>query len=295
MSEAAQTFESQRPQLRALAYRMLGSQFEADDVVQDAWLRWCDVAHARVEHPRAFLSQAVTRLCLDRLKSAQLRRERYVGPWLPEPLVDEVDWHAPDPAAALERADDVSVAFMLALERLSPLERAAFLLHDVFDCDFAEIAATLGRTPAACRQLATRARNQVRAGRPRFRPEAGQARRLLDAFERALASGDAAQLKAALADDARFVSDGGGRIAAARVVVSGAARVAKLLLGLARKHPLPDRSSVRRARINGLPGYVFRDPAATPLQTLALETDATGRVAAVYIVRNPDKLRHLAR
>lgn len=293
MSAATALFEHCRPQLRGLAYRMLGSQAEAEDVVQDAWLRWQATDPATVLQPRAFLSRTVARLCLDRLKSAQATREVYVGPWLPEPLVEEAGLEADDPAAASERADDISYAFMLALQRLSPLERAAFLLHDVFDCDFAEIAQTLGRSPAACRQLATRAREQLRAGRPRFRPSAEQALRLLGAFEQALRSGDAGRLKTLLAEDARYIADGGGRVAAPRIVVAGAERVARVLAGLARKHPPPPGARIERRRINGLPGYLVRLGDGAPLQTLALEMDAAGRIAAVYVVRNPDKLRHL--
>jgi RNA polymerase sigma-70 factor, ECF subfamily len=290
MSAAA--FEPHRSYLRGLAYRMLGSQAEAEDAVQDAWLRWNGADAAAVHNPRAFLAQTVTRLCLDRLKSAQAQRERYVGPWLPEPVIEALAADD-DPALAAERAADVSVAFMLALERLSPLERAAFLLHDVFDCDFAEIAEALDRSAAACRQLAARAREQLRSERPRFRPRADEARRLLDAFEQALASGDAARFKALLAEDVRFVSDGGGRIAAPRIVVAGLERVAKAVLGLVGKHPPPAGSRYERARINGLPGMVVRGPDGHVIQTVALETDVGRRISALYIVRNPDKLRGL--
>lgn len=290
--DAALGFEPHRAWLRGLAYRMLGSQAEAEDAVQDAWLRWNGADVAAVQNPRAFLAQTVTRLCLDRLKSAQAQREHYVGPWLPEPMVEALE-AADDPALAAERAADVSVAFMLALERLSPLERAAFLLHDVFDCDFAEIAEALGRSPAACRQLATRAREQLRSERPRFRPRAEEARRLLDAFEQALASGDATLFKALLADDVRFVSDGGGRIAAARIVVEGLERVTKTWLGFAGKHPPPPGTGFERVRINGLPGLVVRGPDGIVIQTVAIETDARRRITAFYVVRNPEKLRGL--
>jgi RNA polymerase sigma-70 factor, ECF subfamily len=285
-------FEPHRSYLRGLAYRMLGSQAEAEDAVQDAWLRWNGADASRVQNPRAFLAQTVTRLCLDRLKSAQAQREHYVGPWLPEPVVERLEADD-DPALAAERAADVSVAFMLALERLSPLERAAFLLHDVFDCDFAEIAEALERSPAACRQLAARAREQLRSERPRFRPRADEARRLLDAFEQAIASGDATRFKALLAEDVRFVSDGGGRIAAPRIVVAGLQRVAKAVLGLIGKHPPPPGSRYERARINGLPGLVVRGPDGRAIQTVALEADAHWRISALYIVRNPDKLQRL--
>jgi RNA polymerase sigma-70 factor (ECF subfamily) len=276
------SFEPHRSYLRGLAYRMLGSRAEAEDAVQDAWLRWNGADQTSVHNPRAFLAQTVTRLCLDRLKSAQLQREHYIGPWLPEPVVETLEAED-DPALAAERAADVSVAFMLALERLSPLERAAFLLHDIFDCDFAEVAETLQRSPAACRQLATRAREQLRSERPRFRPHADEA----------LASGDPARFKALLAADVRFVSDGGGRIAASRIVVDGLERVSKAWIGFATKHPPPPGSTSERVRINGLPGLVVRGPDGLVIQTIAIECDALRRVTAFYVVRNPDKLRAL--
>ncbi len=187
---------------------MLGSLAEAEDIVQEAYLRWHAVDHASVVEPRAYLSRVVARLALDHLKSARARREIYVGPWLPEPIVDET---ALAPDAASELADDLSLALMTTLERLSPLERAAFLLHDVFDLDFAEVAKTLERGEAACRQLAARARAHVRQARPRFEPAREDVARLTEAFNAAIMAGDVVQLQQMLAEDAVFYADSGGK------------------------------------------------------------------------------------
>lgn len=287
-------FEAQRAHLLGLAYRMLGSHAEAEDIVQEAWLRWREVDAHRVEHPRAFLSQTVTRLCLDRLKSARANREVYVGPWLPEPIVESEQFVEPGPESVGEFAADLSYAFMLALERLSPLERAAFLLHDVFEADFAEVASALGRSEAACRQLASRARARVREGRPRHKTAPEHSERLIAAFLFAARTGDADGLKRMLAADARFVSDGGGRISAVGIPIDGAERVAKVVLGLAAKHPPPADTQVLLAPVNGQPGVVMFSAPGRPLQTMSFEFDDQNRIAAIYVVRNPDKLRHLA-
>jgi RNA polymerase sigma-70 factor, ECF subfamily len=276
--------------LRALAYRMLGSRAEAEDAVQDAWLRWQAADRAGVENVRAFLSQTITHLCLDRLQSARARREQYVGVWLPEPLVDE-DFH-PGPDVATEYAQDVSMAFMLALERLSPLERAAFLLHDVFDLDFDEVGRRLQRTPAAVRQLASRARQHVRTEHVRREVAAEEGERLLRAFGMALAKGDVEALARTLTDDAEFLSDGGGLVTAVPRPLRGADRIAKALLGFFR---LADwsRTRFREVRVNGLHGWLLHDVDGTPIQTLALEPTDDGRIGRIYVVRNPLKLQHL--
>jgi len=287
-------FERHRGHLLGLAYRMLGSRAEAEDAVQEAWLRWSGVDTGSVGLPRAFLSQTVTRLCLDRLKSAQLQREVYVGPWLPEPVLGDDTLQQAGPESTTEFANDLSVAFMLALERLSPLERAAFLLHDVFDAGFPEVAAALGRSEAACRQLASRARVRVREARPRFEVGDAECERLAGAFLAAAATGDLQALSHLLAEDARLVADGGGVVFAARVPVVGRRRVVKLMDGLRRKYPLPLDAQVLPARINGLPGCIIGAADGTPIQTVAIEATADGHVAAVYVVRNPEKLRHLA-
>ncbi|ONF96838.1 sigma-70 family RNA polymerase sigma factor [Sphingomonas jeddahensis] len=275
-------FEAERPRLLRLGYRMLGSISEAEDVVQDAWLRWRSVDEG-VDSPAAYLTRIVTRLCLDQLKSARVRRETYVGAWLPDPLVgttaqDEV------------RADDITLTLMLAMERLSPLERAAFLLHDVFDTPLPEVAATLGRDPAAVRQLASRARRHVQAAKPRFAVQPAEAEAITRAFFAAAASGDAAALTALLAEDVAIHSDGGGKVIAFLNIVRGLDRAIRLFQGIGRKHAYQPRL-LRTVMIDGLPGYVSIDRGEV-LQTTALEL-RDGRIAAIYIVRNPDKLRHV--
>src|SRR5262249_11568311 len=210
--EAAVTFEPHRRRLTGLAYRMLGSLSEAEDIVQEAYLRWHAAERERVGNPRAYLSRTVARLCLDHLKSARARRETHIRPWLPEPIAGETPL-APDTASEL--ADDLSVALLMTLERLSPLERAAFLLHDVFEMEFGDIAKVLERSESACRQLAARGRAHVREARPRFRVPESEAARLSDAFHRAIVTGDAAEFAELLAADAILYADGGGKRAAA--------------------------------------------------------------------------------
>lgn len=280
-------FQAERPRLRRLAYRMLGSVAEAEDVVQDAWLRWSR-ATDEVEDAAAWLVRVTTRLCLDRLRAARARRLAYRGPWLPEPLIEE----APvDPA---ERAEDVSVAFLLALERLSPLERAVFLLHEVFDEDYAKVAQTLGRSEAAVRQLAKRAKTHVQSARPRFAPDAALAERLMSAFLSAAAGGDVSALRELLAQDVVMITDGGGQRSAALRPLVGQEDVLRLIRGLAWREavaaiPPPE---VRAATINGAPGLILRR--ADGPTTLVVQPDSEGRIAALYLVRNPEKLRHLA-
>ena len=286
---AVDAFEAHRDHLLGLAYRMLGSIAEAEDVVQEAYLRWHKTDTDAVTDPRAYLARVVTRLGLDHLKSARVRREHYVGPWLPEPVVDA---DALSAGTASEYADDVTVALLLALERLSPLERAAFLLHDVFDLDFAEVARTLDRSEAACRQLAARGRAHVREARPRFPVDPGAAERLAAAFLTAAREGDADALRAILAEDAVLRSDGGGKRPAALAPILGRDRIVRFFAGVTRK--LREAGYVLTltpARINGQPGVVFRD-ADGIVQTMALEI-RDGAIVAVDIVRNPDKLGHL--
>lgn len=291
-ADSASSFEPHRRQLHALAYRMLGSRAEAEDVAQDAWLRWHDTERASVDSPRAYLSRTVVRLCLDRMKSARAQREMYVGVWLPEPLVDDDEQFQPGPQAAHELASDLSFAFMLTLERLSPLERATFLLHDVFDMPFGEIAVVLDRRASACRQLAARARTKVQANRPaaRVSPEVGA--RLAAAFVSAARDGDVEALAKVLAEDATFLSDGGGRVAAVPYTISGRDSVATVIIGFAGKL-LPEQVRVRQARINGLAGLVISADSGCPIQTLAFEADSNGLIEAIYVMRNPDKLQRV--
>jgi RNA polymerase sigma-70 factor, ECF subfamily len=295
-TDPAATFEPHRRRLRGLAYRMLGSMAEAEDAVQEAYLRWHDADRTSVEDPKAFLTTTTTRICLDVLRSARARRERYVGPWLPDPVTDSA---ALAPDAQTELAEDLSVALLLALERLSPLERAAFLLHDVFDYSFSQVADALGRNEAACRQLASRARTRVRDARPKGMTPARRASssidpkhaELLSAFITASRSGDIETLTRLLTSDARIVSDSGGKVPAALNVIEGAERVAAFLAGVVPKG-WTDEMSVRFDTINGLPGLIVSGPSGL-VQTTAFEIE-DGLVKAIYVVRNPDKLRHLA-
>jgi RNA polymerase sigma-70 factor (ECF subfamily) len=280
---SAADFEPHRPFLAGLAYRMLGSFAEAEDVVQDAFLRWREVDRAAVAEPRAYLARVVSRLCLDRMKSASHRREQYVGTWLPEPVVA---------APAQTLADDLSVALLLSLERLSPLERAAFLLHDVFDMDYAAVAEAIERTEAACRQLATRARENIRQARPRYATNDAEARKLANAFVFAAASGDMDGLTRLLADDAVFYGDGGGKRAAALNPIVGKDRIVRFFEGLRAKGSggfLAER--VESVTLNGLPGFVIHTAEGT--ETLTIEV-VDGLIVALYGVRNPDKVRHLS-
>lgn len=295
MSASAQpdpaiSFEPHRRRLLGLAYRMLGSMAEAEDAVQDAYLRWHATDRAAVEQPQAFLGRTVTRLCLDQLKSARVQREEYIGPWLPEPLLEDM---AQSAGSASEYADDLSVALLLTLERLSPLERAAFLMHDVFDLDYPEVARTLRRSEEACRQLAARARAQLRRERPRFKPSAEESTRLTQAFVMALGSGDIEGLKQVLAADAVFYSDGGGKVPAALKPILGAERIARFLTGLVRKPKIARRLvsgplSLKLAPVNGMPGVLLY-MGGRLAQTYALEL-RDGRIQTVYVTRNPEKL-----
>jgi RNA polymerase sigma-70 factor, ECF subfamily len=273
-----------RGRLLGLAYRMLGSRSDAEDVVQDAYLRFAGAQD--VHNAEAFLVTVVTRLCLDRLKR-RAQREVYVGPWLPEPVFDAEGLSAD---AATELADDLSFALLLALDRLSPLERAAFLLHDVFDTPFPEIAAMLGRTEAACRQLASRARRAVRDNRPAPAKAPDNHARLLQAFGEAVASGNVAQLAELLRVDAVALTDGGGRKTAARNPIIGAEKVARFFIGIAAKNAGHD-IRIEPAVINGAVGaLLYLDGELDHTMSMAIDGE---KIAAIYIVRNPDKLRHL--
>jgi RNA polymerase sigma-70 factor, ECF subfamily len=274
------SFESHRRALTGLAYRMLGSRAEAEDVVQDAYLRWHAADRDAVAEPRRYLGTIVTRLCLDRMKSARARREVYVGQWLPEPVVDETL----DANAAGDLAHDLSVALMLVLERLSPLERASFLLHDVFGLDFAEVARTLQRGEAACRQLAVRARVHIEDARPRFPASREQGTRLAAAFAVAAQNGDVGSLTKLLAEDAVLYSDGGGKRAAALNPIYGADKILRFLAGITRKNPALSSMQARPATVNGLAGFVLREDDGA-IDTLAFEHDGS-RIVAIYVVQS---------
>jgi RNA polymerase sigma-70 factor (ECF subfamily) len=280
-ADAAESFEPHRPRLARVAYRMLGSVADAEDVVQEAFLRWHNTDRTAIDNAEAFLVRVVTRLCLDVLKSARRRRETYIGPWLPEPVVE----------AEADLADEVTLPLLLALERLSPLERAAFLLHDVFGMEFDEVAAAIGREPAACRQLAARARQHVHDARPRFAVDQRRGMEIAEAFFAAAQTGDLATLKSMLTADITFTADGGGKRPAGPAPVVGIDAVMALLTRLAKLFATKPSQLVRFATINGLPGYVTVEPDGE-LQTTALEI-VDGKIARVYIMRNPDKLGHI--
>ena len=280
--EATAVFEANRTRLVRLAYRMLGSFAEAEDVVQEAWIRWQGVDLNEVRQPAAFLVRTVTRLSLDVMKSARACREAYVGNWLPEPVFE--------PEEEGPAQDELTLTLMMALERLSPLERAAFLLHDVFAVPMDEIAGTLGRDSASVRQLAVRARKHIQAARPRYPvvPEEGE--RIARAFFHAASHGDVSALRALLADGVILTADGGGKAHAWLRPIVGLDHILRLFAGLYRKLTLP-AVLVRWIQIDGLPGYISYERDGT-LQTTALEIE-DGRITAIYITRNPEKLAQL--
>ncbi len=293
MSEI-ELFQANRPLLFGVAYRMLGSASDAEDVVQDAWLRYAAARPSDLRSPKAYLTTIVTRLCLDRLKSARAAREEYVGPWLPEPLVTD-QGRQPDESVAL--AESVTLAFMVLLETLSPEERAVFLLREVFDHEYDEIAAMLDTTPANCRQLFHRARERIADRRPRFRDTVEAKRSLVGRFARALRDGDAEALTSVLAEDVGFWSDGGGKVLAARRPVFGRDNVVNVLIGIRRTAPSAgvqlDAVSLDIVDVNGEPALLLR--VAERLDSVYALTMADDAIGAIHIVRNPDKLRFLER
>ncbi|HET8627728.1 MAG TPA: RNA polymerase sigma-70 factor [Thermomicrobiales bacterium] len=280
----ADTFQEYRPLLFSIAYRMLGSVMDAEDAVQETYLRWQRAAGdaTAVASPKSYLTTVVTRLCIDQLRSAEARHTAFVGPDLPEPLPT-----GPDVAGEAELADSLSTAFLVLLRTLSPVERAVFLLREVFAYDYPEIAQITGKGEANCRQLVRRARQRLAERRPRFPAPPEQRRRLTDQFLRACVDGDLDGLVALLADDITLWSDGGGRVAAARFPIRGALHVGRAMLGILRK--TPGDAFVRPADLNGTPGFVAYLADGTPFGTLTLDI-AGGRVRGVYIVVNPDKL-----
>jgi RNA polymerase sigma-70 factor, ECF subfamily len=283
-------FTAVRPQLFSIAYRMLGSVVDAEDLVQDAYLRWQEAADVDVRSPRAYLTTIVTRLAINQLRSARVQRETYVGPWLPEPLVTDPTL---DPSGEVELAESLSMAVMVLLERLSPLERAVFLLHEVFDFAYAEIARIVDKTEANCRQILTRARKRLGAPRPRFAAAPAHADRLLQRFTQAAQAGDLEGLLGVLAEDITLWADGGGKIpGAALKPVRGAARVARFVLGVMQRF-VPEGSTVQPAQINGQPGFIaYVSGRARAALVLDIRKD---RIHAIYAIGNPDKLQTLSR
>ncbi|WP_077035802.1 RNA polymerase sigma-70 factor [Pelomonas sp. KK5] len=290
-TQATADFNRLRPRLQGIAYRMLGSRAEAEDVVQDAWLRWHGSERGAIASTEAWLVAVTTRLAIDRLRSAQVQREHYVGTWLPEPLLgDDIMPLSPSPEQMLERSDDVSIAFLALLERLSPEARAAYLLREVFDADYDEVAEALGKSEAACRQLVSRAKTQLRDERPRHVVPREAQLRLLRGFADAATRGDFASLKQMLAADARFIGDGGGVVPSFGVPLEGAQRIAQLFLAVQLRH----REGVQYEVVvlNGQWGLLrFIDGALESAQTLLTDGD---RILRIHSQRNPAKLAHIA-
>ncbi|MDF3881391.1 RNA polymerase sigma-70 factor [Cupriavidus basilensis] len=281
--DSAEPFTALKPRLFGIAYRMLGTRSDAEDVVQDAWLRWHEADQAELRSAEAWLVTVTTRLAIDRLRARKSEQEKYIGWWLPEPLVES---HEDTPEAAAELASDVSVAFLWVLERLSPDERAAFLLRQAFDLEYGEIASILGRTEAACRQIVHRAGERVREGRPRYDVSPQEHRELLTRFMQAASTGDRTAMKTMLSPDAELISDGGGKVPSFGRILRGAARIAGVFWSLG--HAEPGKVRYRLARINGVPGLLrYVDGKIESAQSFTIEA---GRITAVYVVRNPDKL-----
>jgi RNA polymerase sigma-70 factor (ECF subfamily) len=276
-------FEIHRGRLWGVAYRMLGSRADAEDMVQEAYLRWHGVPTEEVRTPEAWLVTTTTRLCIDRLRQLRIEREAYVGPWLPEPLVAEM----PAADAATELASDLSVAFLALLERLVPEERAAFLLHDVFDSDYREIAAALGKSEAACRQIVSRARRRVREERPRVQVTRAARERLVDSFMRALELRDRDALLALFAEEATLTADGGGKAKAAQKVVRGGVSVVRFMLGVL--SDVRERLTFQKIVVNGETGLAVRLDGQL-VAVMSFATDGR-RIYGLYSVLNPDKLQ----
>jgi RNA polymerase sigma-70 factor (ECF subfamily) len=287
-----EAFQMHRAALFAVAYRMLGSASDAEDIVQDAWLRFSAAQPSDLRSAKSYLTTVVTRLCLDRLKSARAAREEYVGPWLPEPLATD---DRPGPERSLAQIESVTLAFMVLLETLSPEERAVFLLREVFDYEYDEIAAMLDTTSANCRQLFHRAKGRIAERKPRFRAAAEEKRPLVERFIRAFGAGDEEELTRVLAADVGFWSDGGGKVLAARRPLFGRDHVINLLVGIRRTAPSAGvpLESVRLDvfEVNGEPALVIRvEGRLDSVYTMTIED---GAISAIRVVRNPDKLAYL--
>lgn len=286
MDKATEIFEQHRPYLFRVAYGMLGRVGQAEDAVQEAWIRWKNVDREQVESESAYLSTIVTRLCLDQLKSARERREQYIGPFLPEPLVKS---EIKTPAELAELSDSLSMAMLVLLENLTPVQRAVFLLHEIFSYDYAAIAEAIGKSEINCRKIAQRAREHIERDRPRFEPGKGEQKKLLNSFMDAINSGDVNRLKELLAEDAIAYSDGGGKVTAARKPVRGAANIVRFMLGI-RKNA-PDNMTIEFREINKRPGLmVWFGDRLQSVWSFRIEQD---QIVNFYIVLNPEKLGHL--
>lgn len=284
------SFEAQRPLLFAIAYRMLGSAMDAEDMVQETFLRW-QGAPTGIDSPKAYLTTIITRLCINQLQSARARRESYVGAWLPEPVTTGGDGASLlDPSSSLQARDSISLAFLVLLEQLSPAERAVFLLREVFDYDYGEIAAIVGKSEEACRQLFTRARKHVSDNRPRFHPAPDEHGRLVQSFLSAVQSGEVEQLAQLLAEDVVIWADGAGQRGAVLRPVSGRDPAARFIFGVRRF--APEVFTFEIAPINGKPAIILRDSAGAAFNCITFEV-GDGLIRAFYIVGNPDKLKHI--
>jgi RNA polymerase sigma-70 factor (ECF subfamily) len=281
-SAAVEVFEQQRPLLFGIAYRMLGSAMDAEDIVQEAYLRYARVEGEAIQHPKAYLAKTVTRLCLDHIKSAQAQRETYIGPWLPEPIMTDI---APD-ARPIE-VETLSLAFLLLLEKLTPAERAVFVLREVFEYDYAEITDMLDKDAAACRQLLRRARVHIGEERQRFKTTPETHLNMLTRFIEAVSLGDVEALTQLLTDDVIAVSDGGGKAAAALRPLHGQAAVSAFVIGLAQRNGSLFHNEM--ALLNGTPAILLK--IGERIDTAVLLATTNGGVARVLFVRNPDKLR----
>jgi RNA polymerase sigma-70 factor (ECF subfamily) len=285
-SAVLETFEEHRPTLFGIAYRMLSSVADAEDIVQDAWLKWSALDAGRIAQPRAYLARTVTNLSLNKLRSAAAQRESYVGPWLPEPLVT-----APDASGGVEQEETVSLAMLVVLETLSPLERAVFLLKEVFGFSYGEIGEMLDRSEAAVRQVGSRARSHVQARRPRYDAPPETRRKATEEFLAACLGGDINRMMELLAPDVTVWSDGGGKIRAALRPLHGADKVSRWILGIIERH-LPEDLGAHPVDVNGKFGLLLTT-AGVPDDVITVELDEEGRIAEVRLVRNPDKLRHV--
>ena len=283
---AAETFDRHRAYLIGVAYRMLGSLSEAEDIVQESFLRWHRASRDEIRSPRAWLTTSVTRLCIDHLRSARVQREEYVGPWLPEPVPTDIP---ETPFGRAELAESLEMALLVVLERLSPAERAAFLLRETFDYSYGEIAQILDKSEPACRQLVHRARSRIRAERPRFEPTVEERDRVVGRFAQALASGELEDLVQLFEEDIVLYSDGGGKVAAARNPIYGADKVARFFLGLRPKAP-PDLVAGPR-QVNGQTAFVAISE-GEPYFVMTFDV-AGERLHRIHVVRNPDKLRYV--
>jgi RNA polymerase sigma-70 factor (ECF subfamily) len=289
MEDRTAIFASARPLLFSIAYRMLGSVMDAEDLVQDVYLRWKEAPDRDVRAPQAYLATIVTRLAINQLRSARRQRETYVGPWLPEPLVTD---HAPDPSGPVELAESLSMAFLVLLERLSPTERAVFLLREAFDFEYDEIARIVDKTEANCRQLFARAKQHVGTPRARFDADPAQADRLMHRFTQAAGAGDVDGLVAVLAEDITLWADGGGKVRGAALrPVRGPTSVARFVVGVLQRF-VPAERTMQPTQINGQPGFIVY-ATGRPLAALILDIRAE-RIHAIYAIGNPDKLQALA-